>query len=135
MKQFILLIIFMIFIFAISISAQTKNAKLNEKISLGANQKAHVKSDKLTIEFVKVLEDSRCPVDVDCVWAGSAKVQIKVSKGKAAAQAFELNTNLEPRFITFHGYKIEITDLTPALKSDDDKSKVKYLASFIVRKS
>ena len=136
MKNFITLAILTTFAFSGVIFAQTKtkNIKLNKEFSLAAAQKAYVKTDKLTIEFVSVLEDSRCPTDVDCIWAGSAKVQIKVSKGKMAAQVFELNTNLEPKTITYQGYKIELVGLTPAPKSDVDMKTIKYSASFIVRK-
>ncbi len=31
------------------------------------------------IEFVTVLEDSRCPKDVTCVWAGQAKVVLAIT--------------------------------------------------------
>lgn len=134
----LLTVLMLLFIFAISsaIFAQTttKNIKLNTEFSLFAEQKGYLKTDKLNIEFVKVLEDSRCPEDVDCVWAGSAKVQIKVSKGKSATQVFELNTNQAPNMITFQGYKIEITGLSPSLKSNDDKDKIRYMASFIIKK-
>ena len=136
MKNFTISAILMVFAFLGTSFAQTKtiNVKLKQEFSLSANQKAYVKTDKLNIEFVSVLEDSRCPTDVNCVWAGNAKVQIKVSKGKMAAQIFELNTNLEPQIITFQGYKIELTNLTPELKSDVNKDTVKYSASFMVRK-
>ena len=32
----------------------------------------------LEIEFVKVISDSRCPKNVQCVWAGEAKILVKV---------------------------------------------------------
>lgn len=31
-----------------------------------------------SITFLKILEDSRCPSDVTCVWAGEAKVLAKI---------------------------------------------------------
>jgi hypothetical protein len=129
-------IIFMIMLFAVSGFAQTKskNVKLSKEFALNASQKAVIKSNKLNIEFVKVLEDSRCPVGVDCVWAGNAKVQIKISKGKAAAQTFEMNTGLAPKTITFDGYKIELLTLNPAPNTDTEMAKRKYTASFIVKK-
>lgn len=34
----------------------------------------------IEIRFVEVLEDSRCPKDVNCVWAGEAKVVIELYK-------------------------------------------------------
>lgn len=35
-----------------------------------------------TIKFVEVIEDSRCPSDVTCVWAGEAKVKVLIHKGE-----------------------------------------------------
>jgi len=40
-----------------------------------------------TVKFVQVLEDSRCPLDVTCIWAGRARVQLEVAlKDKEAVQ-------------------------------------------------
>lgn len=136
MRKFIILALLFIIAATNSVFAQTapKNINMNKEFTLSAKQKGYLKTGKITIEFISVLEDSRCPVDVDCVWAGSAKIQIKVSKGKAAAEIFELNTNLEPQFIKFQGYKIELTGLTPVPKSDVDMKSVKYTASFKIEK-
>lgn len=136
MKNFIasaFLIVFGLF-FVVSAQSVRQNVNMNKEFTLSANQKGFLKTSKITIEFVSVLEDSRCPVDVDCVWAGSAKIQIKLSKGKAAPQTFELNTGIAPQFIMFQGYSIEILELSPSLKSDDDRTKVKYEAKFIFKK-
>ncbi|PKP27148.1 MAG: hypothetical protein CVU03_01010 [Bacteroidetes bacterium HGW-Bacteroidetes-2] len=43
--------------------------------------------DGITIYFKEVLEDSRCPSGVTCIWAGQAKVVIEVKeKGKLLSQ-------------------------------------------------
>lgn len=49
------------------------------KVALGDT----VVFEKSSITFSEVLEDSRCPSDVTCVWAGQAKViaKIKTEKG------------------------------------------------------
>lgn len=49
------------------------------KIALGET----VIFEETSITFSKVVEDSRCPSDVTCVWAGQAKVlaKIKTEKG------------------------------------------------------
>ncbi len=49
--------------------------KIGVKLALGET----VTIAGTTIEFVKVLEDSRCPKDVTCVWAGQAKVALEVT--------------------------------------------------------
>lgn len=34
--------------------------------------------DVVDVEFVKVVSDSRCPKNVQCIWAGEAKVVVKL---------------------------------------------------------
>ncbi len=42
-----------------------------------------LKFDRVKIKFVKVLQDSRCPKGVNCVWAGEVTVLIDIyQKGK-----------------------------------------------------
>ncbi|HRI03918.1 MAG TPA: hypothetical protein PLL77_09260 [Pyrinomonadaceae bacterium] len=66
---------------------------------------------KITVKFLEVLEDSRCPPHVTCVWAGNAKIKISVKKGRKAAKTFELNSTLDPKTIVFEGYDITFVDL------------------------
>ena len=68
---------------------------------------------KITVKFVEVLEDSRCPPDVNCIWAGNAKLKITLAKGKKAAKTFELNSTLKPDMILFEGYEIRFVDFVP----------------------
>ncbi len=56
-----------------------KSPKIAIKIPLGKaiTLKNHV------IKFTEVLEDSRCPENTTCIWAGRAKVLVEISeKGK-----------------------------------------------------
>lgn len=38
-----------------------------------------IASRDVILKFVEVLEDSRCPKDIVCVWAGRAKVKVAIS--------------------------------------------------------
>lgn len=51
----------------------------DEPFELKIGESANVGSDGLTVEFVEVVEGSRCPSDVTCVWAGRALVMVIVS--------------------------------------------------------
>lgn len=86
----------------------------------------------LKIKFIEVLEDSRCPVDVDCIWAGNARVKIEVVSQRLGTKVFELNTNGEPRGNQIDGYAIELTGLTPSLRSDRPVKNEDYRASIMV---
>ena len=64
--------------------------------------------------FERVIEDSRCPKDVTCVWEGNAKIVVRVD-GKPA----ELNTS--SRFATTQtvdGVTISLQSLEPARVAD-----------------
>ena len=54
-------------------------------------------ADNSRLRYVRVANDSRCPPDVQCVWAGDAIVAFEWSPAGGRAQGFELHTGLEPR--------------------------------------
>ncbi len=129
-------LILSLFIFSTVGISQTggKYVNLDEDFSLAASEKAFIKSESFTIEFLYVVEDSRCPPDVNCIWAGNAKVKVLLKKGDKPAKEFELNTNLEPKIIELEGLKIQLTSLCddPEWKSENKSSK--YIAGFVIQK-
>ena len=42
------------------------------------NYKKSISIEDINLKFEEVLSDSRCPKDVECVWAGEAKVLIEI---------------------------------------------------------
>lgn len=93
-----------------------------KEIKLSANKQTVDAGSKLTFKLIEV-KDSRCPADVNCVWAGNAVVKLSIAKGKSAAKMFELNTGIEPNFISYQGYTITLTELSPTPKSNDSSAK------------
>lgn len=81
--------------------------------TIETGKSVYVKGARLTIKFVEVVEDSRCPRDVNCIWAGNAKLKLLVSKGKKRSQEVELNSGIEPTTVTVFGYDLSLKDLTP----------------------
>jgi hypothetical protein len=114
----------------VSIYGQTSS-----QVKLLINKQKIVTKDKLTIKFASLVEDSRCPVDTNCIWAGNAKIQIKISSAKNAAKTFELNTNLNPQTVSFAGYEIKLVNLTPQPASNIRINRNGYAATLAVAKS
>ncbi len=54
------------------------NANLGQEFSLSIGQTAIIKGQDLQITFEDVIEDSRCPANVTCIWAGRASSIIKI---------------------------------------------------------
>jgi hypothetical protein len=93
-----------------------------KEVKLSANKQTVDAGSKLTFKLIEV-KDTRCPADVNCVWAGNAVVKISIAKGKSAAKMFELNTTSEPTFISYQGYTVTLTELSPTPKSNDSSAK------------
>lgn len=114
------------------VSAQ---AQTNQQVKVLINKQKIVTKDKITVKFVSLVEDSRCPTDTNCIWAGNAKIKIQVGKGKTAAKTFELNTHLEPQNVSFAGYEIKLVNLTPQPASNIRINRNGYTATFAVSKA
>lgn len=110
------------------------DAQTAQQIKLGLNKQKVVSKDQLTIKFVSVVEDSRCPVGVDCIWAGNAKVQIKVTNRKGDSKTYELNTHLEPQSVNFEGYEINLAGLLPHPRANTRINPNRYTATFTLTK-
>lgn len=67
----------------------------------------------LRVNFGYVLEDSRCPRDVTCVWAGNARVLVGIAAGSGPTHALELNTTLDPRSQDRLGVRVTLLEVTP----------------------
>jgi hypothetical protein len=96
------------------------SAALNTEFQLKILQTAQV-ADGLAITFKRVDEDSRCPTDVQCVWAGQAIIVIEVVKdGENLGDSnLTLGTpDSEASRVNIPGYRIEALDLSPEPHSE-----------------
>ncbi len=110
------------------------NAQTTPPETISVNYQKTVTKDNLTLKFVSVIEDSRCPVGVNCIWAGNAKVQIEISSKKGISQTFELNTDLQPQIVAFDGFEIKLQNLTPHPKAETTTNPNSYTSVFAIRK-
>ena len=75
MKTSIYILLFFSSIVAISQERIPASPQIVIKIAFGET----VTAGNVILKFVEVLEDSRCPKDIVCVWAGRAKVKVAIS--------------------------------------------------------
>jgi hypothetical protein len=71
-------------------AAASRAASLDQEIQLAPKEQAVFDPHGLTVEFVRVIEDSRCPTDMTCVWAGEVKVQLSTRIDAAEAEQHEI---------------------------------------------
>lgn len=95
-------------------------------------QKASGKTG-LTIKFVSVVEDSRCPEGVNCIWAGNAKIKVKISDKRGSKEA-EMNTTVGPLGDQYGGYAIRLVSLKPLPTQKGRPSPGTYRAEFSIER-
>lgn len=66
------------------------------------------------LSILEVRNDSRCPTDAQCKWAGNAEVFLKIKLPNSTDTTFVLNTyqNYESDK-EIHGYSYRLIELTP----------------------
>lgn len=114
------------------VSTADAQAKQKQEIKMLVGTKKKASRSKLTVQFVSVIEDSRCPEDVNCVWAGNAKIKISVKSADKPEEFFELNTNTGAKGATYGRYAVYLTELTPISNGDPKTSRIAYTAKFSI---
>ena len=68
-----------------------------------------------TVTFRGVQDDSRCPEDVQCVWAGDAAVEFEVGGSATVAMVLHTpTTEIGPSTGYFGAYQVDLLELSPA---------------------
>ena len=82
------------------------SSDVNEEFFIEPGHRAEIRESGLAITFNKVVEDSRCPIGVECVWAGNGKVEVTIHFPGSEDMVQVLNTNLDPKEIKAGEYRI-----------------------------
>lgn len=115
-------------------SRKAEVIRLGQEFDLKINQEAMIEGEGLAVMFESVLEDSRCPEGVDCVWSGNAKIRIRLSKQKQTPTTIELNTDVGSKSSSYLNYEIKLIALKPRPKADKAIQPDEYKAALIVTK-
>ena len=106
------------------------SAKQGQEVSVKINTEARANGG-VRVRFVELVEDSRCPVDTNCIWAGNAKIKVRVTRN-GRSRVIELNTMPKGGDPVFAGYKFRLTDLDPDLRTNVRINRNGYVAKIEV---
>jgi hypothetical protein len=115
-------------------SRKAEVIRLGQEFDLKINQEATIEGEALAVVFESVLEDSRCPEGVDCIWSGNAKIRLRSGKQKQTPAAVELNTHIGSKSSSYLNYEIRLVALKPRPKADKPIQPNEYRATLIVTK-
>jgi hypothetical protein len=87
---------------------------LNERFTLAPSEAVRVGGGDVTLRFVGVAGDSRCPADAVCITGGDAIVAVRVTEAGRASRDYELHTGDSSRAAVEHrDLRIELVELQP----------------------
>ncbi len=71
------LILLILILVALSCAGADVTSPLGQEFTLPIGKTAAIEGEQLSIKFVEVISDSRCPAGVKCVWAGEAQCRLR----------------------------------------------------------
>jgi hypothetical protein len=123
----------------IPLSGCTKPAvdevSLNAEFTISAGQSVSVKGENLSIKFVEVISDSRCPTGATCIWAGEASSLIEITDSASTYRKVLTEPgSSSPTKADFTGYEVMFNLLPYPVLGKETKAK-DYLLQLIVSKT
>lgn len=115
-----------------SCDIKDKDVALSKEFKLKVGEVARVSGAGIKVSLNGVVEDSRCPTGVQCIWAGNGKVSVRLSKDKGEAVSVELNTSAGPKSSTYGEYKVKLVSLDPYPKDGVTTAKNAYVVTLMV---
>ena len=95
---------------------EKKEAGLDTEIRLQVGETVVIQDEGLEVQFWAVSEDSRCPVDVVCIWEGQVRIALKVGETGAESEDVEVTGRAGHGGLAkagFGDYQIELVGVQP----------------------
>jgi len=86
------------------------------------------------ITFKQVKEDSRCPSDVTCVWAGDARIELTISRNGSSDDTKILSLSPANSEARSGDLQIRFVGLTPVPRQADGNAPRAYVAQLVVNR-
>ncbi len=115
--------------------AEDVQGLLNEELCLSIGQSASVTGEDLVISFEDVTEDSRCPGNVTCVWAGRVSCVIKLTHAGSSYRMTLTEPGLTSDYSreVYEGYEIAF-HVTPYPEAGKKIARDSYRLHLIISK-
>jgi len=110
-------------------------ARLNEEFVLSVGQRASIVGENLEIKFLDVMEDSRCPNGVTCIWAGRVTCMVELKQAGSSYQMALTESGLTSEYSkeTYEGYRLAF-HVMPYPEAGQEIDKDAYRLHLIVSK-
>lgn len=114
-------------------SGKIKNGEENSEpkvfgeITLKAGEEGEIAG--LSIKMIQIKDDSRCPINARCVWAGKVSADVELKSGDITGAA-TLDVGNSPYI--FENYLIKLVDVKPEKIAGQEINQAEYSATFSI---
>ena len=112
---------------------ESAHPSLGEEFELAVHQTAQITDENISVTLQEVLEDSRCPVDVTCIWAGLAKVSLQVTVS-GHEKELSLSTSPADNSTVFENYTFWLIGVRPVPRANQSIDRSAYFVTLRVDK-
>jgi hypothetical protein len=103
----VIIALFVLITAGLSCGSNKVPALLGEETTLSVGQIANIKAEGLSLKFVKVTADSRCPTGVECIQAGDVTCEVYVNyKGAGSTISITQKGGTDLTWGTLGPYKV-----------------------------
>jgi hypothetical protein len=102
--------------------------------SLPIGKAAAINGSGTRLTFRLVREDSRCPTDVTCIWAGDAKIDVTISRNGSSDDTRVLSLTPPNNEVSSGDLQIRFVGLTPIPRQADGNAPRAYVAQLVVNR-
>ena len=102
------------------------------EFNLAIGKTATLSGSDYRITFNRVTEDSRCPIDVQCVWAGDARIELTISRASAPIDTRVVSLTPPNSEATVADLRIRFVSLAPAPRQSEPPGARAYVAHLLV---
>lgn len=138
-KSAILFIVLSIIFGSIMSSCNTspgvKRVNLDREFTLAIGESAGIEDQNMEITFLQVLEDSRCPRNVTCIWAGRVSAAVEITGSQPGYKMVLTQPGLsgQPATETYKEYEFAF-NVTPYPESGKQIASEEYRLNLTVSK-
>ena len=114
-------------------STATAMGQAEQRNVLAPGESSSLFDTGLALTFEAVVEDSRCPAGVSCVWEGDATVRVRIDGAGAKPGIYTLHTNERAAREILHGdVRVRLSSLAPLPTADGPPRAADYRATLII---
>lgn len=102
---------------------------------LALGEAKRVTGTDLTVRFVRLVSDSRCPANVFCIWEGDGEIEVELNlRGERSLARLHTHGGAQhPAEASVSGYRVRLVELGPA-PVDPHRAESEYVATLVVDK-